>query len=1016
MEKVTLKLCSAVLSATTLMSMFSSFTTSAVELLADNDESQSQTTFSMVEAENGVQFYGATGDLSLEDEGLPDSVTVIESVDDYYSVTGKNQIQSNNKVKNKSNSTQSEYDALPENVDWCDSKYFPEVGNQGSIGSCVAWAQGYYQFTFAMNKAMDVETTSENTFSPKWLYALSSTGNDNGTSSDFAYEIMMRHGNAQLSQVPYDNDYLSWSPSEDIWKTAIKYRIKDYQYFKRIGVEDTLITSVSDPDVEILKTALYNGDLLTFSTYIESWKKSNIEKHDMAPENVNFVGDYIVQSQNGTNGSHRMTVVGYNDNIWTDINGNGEVDEGEKGAFKVVNSWGKNYCNDGFIWVAYDALNYKSCVEDVEDSSSRNRIFNEIARIDVAPYNTGTDLYLKFTLNSSKRDQTNLHIIAEKDDSRYFYEQVFINNYGACSYDGTENANDGTMMFALDNIIPDLDSESFCDYSWSIEFSDSEEDGNALIVKDAEIVDENLNKTYKLENVYPFTLDGEEKTVKMFETISNNVVVYYRGYSNPNIHYKVNNGEWTSESGVQMVSSNKQRGYTHKYVVKLEESSDVTLYFSDGNGNIDDNNGKYYTAKSGFNYYVTENARKPLTAEFLKSFDNTIDLDYICNFSVNAEGGYEPYQFQLVYENLTTGSEYSSEYQNSDYISYQFKEEGNYKVSINVKDFTDNVITISKEFVVENLPFEFSEFEVTPNEKILVGETLNFYALTKNEAIISSENLDPTYELTIKNSDEVCYTTSVNSDIYNTNERKTTVEIPWTPSKAGHYSATISSTDANKEYAEKTIYFDVAEYNGTIIGDANNDKKVTITDAILIMQCNIGIIGTSEIWFTLADCDKNNFVNTVDVICILRYVISSGDSAYAGEVNYKEPATEPATEPVTEPITEPETEPITEPVTEAEENIVTFTNSFNWSGTIYCYYWSDSNTSMTSWPGQAMTYERTNSYGEKLYTFEVPKNATYIIFTNGSSQTVNISYSGGEVRYYPISTTDSKGNYNVKTW
>lgn len=44
-----------------------------------------------------------------------------------------------------------------------------------------------------------------------------------------------------------------------------------------------------------------------------------------------------------------MTLVGYNDNIWVDINGNGIVDNGEKGAFKIANSWGND---DGRFTVA----------------------------------------------------------------------------------------------------------------------------------------------------------------------------------------------------------------------------------------------------------------------------------------------------------------------------------------------------------------------------------------------------------------------------------------------------------------------------------------------------------------------------------------------------------------------------------------------------------------------------------------------------------------------------------------
>lgn len=53
-----------------------------------------------------------------------------------------------------------------------------------------------------------------------------------------------------------------------------------------------------------------------------------------------------------------MTIVGYSDDITFDANLNGIIDPGEKGAFKVVNSFGSNWMRNGYVWLAYDALNW----------------------------------------------------------------------------------------------------------------------------------------------------------------------------------------------------------------------------------------------------------------------------------------------------------------------------------------------------------------------------------------------------------------------------------------------------------------------------------------------------------------------------------------------------------------------------------------------------------------------------------------------------------------------------------
>jgi hypothetical protein len=62
-------------------------------------------------------------------------------------------------------------------------------------------------------------------------------------------------------------------------------------------------------------------------------------------------------------------------------------------------------------------------------------------------------------------------------------------------------------------------------------------------------------------------------------------------------------------------------------------------------------------------------------------------------------------------------------------------------------------------------------------------------------------------------------------------------------------------------------------------------------------------------------------------------------------------------------------------------------------------------------------YKSTNTgHYEYAYDLTVPDDATYIIFSNGSSQTVDIPYSGGEVRYYPTSERNSSGHYKVNIW
>lgn len=76
-----------------------------------------------------------------------------------------------------------------------------------------------------------------------------------------------------------------------------------------------------------------------------------------------------------------------------------------------------------------------------------------------------------------------------------------------------------------------------------------------------------------------------------------------------------------------------------------------------------------------------------------------------------------------------------------------------------------------------------------------------------------------------------------------------------------------------------------------------------------------------------------------------------------------------------------------------------------------CYYWSDSNKTMTEWPGKAITKSTTNEGGEDVYTLDIPSEATFVIFNDGSNQNLDIPITGSAK--FCISGS-SNGKYTVK--
>ncbi len=950
---------------------------------------------SLDEPNGNFSNYG-TGDIGLDLEN-PDNARVISSVSDYLEVCGTNQI-------GKKDLATTGTSTLPSSVDNSLSQYFPEVSSQGSLNSCVPFACTYYQFTYEMNKKRGVATTQDNIFSPKWAFNFLNHGSGAGTNYTLVYGILKQHGCPFNKSFPYDaKDYLSWSTNEKVWREAMRYRLTDHQLFDRIGTEGLEITSPDDADLLPIKASLANGDVLTCSTFITSVEKGKkkIKTNPDAPENDKYVNEQYLRELPSTEGGHRMTIVGYNDNLWCDINENDKVDAGEMGALKIANSWGKSFANKGFLWFSYDSLNHVSCVEGTKSSQNRYHALTEITRMEVSA-NEGNDIYVKFTVNTSNRSkfyaifEASLHGTEYQrymlDDARYYGTSD--NN----AFDGTKNACDATFVYPLNDLCPKLTADNFEDFDFSITIKDIASDSSTVIVKNASIVNEHTGKEYKANANYPITLNKSDWNATLKEKTTNNVVVYYIGFDEPNMHYKKPGSSTFTK--VKMEENAERHGYLYKYVME-DISPNAQIYFSDDQGKIDNNNGSYYTANIGLNYYFTKGQHDELKIADLKMTNGIPDINKLCKLDFTTTGGYEPYQYQYTLEDLSTGEtkivKYSAKYENN---PFKFPKESTYKITVEVMDYAKQTASTSVLIDVTDQPLQI--ISLAPNKKNgLVSKELTFTSTTEFEGLMSGPHT-PTSRFLIKDSSgKTCFDEVIKYKTANYVINSTTTECNFIPKKAGEYTLTVSLTDWNKEYTEKTISFDVYDM---IYGDADGNGAVNILDATVVQYYLADIEIKGDIYLDLADCDTKESVNILDATTIQLYLADKANSGKTGSKVEYIPPTEPET-----------TQPTQTPTTTSGGDKVTFTNSLNWSGTIYCYYWKDSNTQIVSWPGKAMTKSGTNEYGQTLYTFSVPSGVNNIIFTNGSSQTVDISYPGGEVKYYAMDSKTGNG-YNVATW
>lgn len=695
--------------------------------------------------------------------------------------------------------------ALPESADNSTSPYFPEVSTQGSMGSCTSWAHVYYSFTYAMNKLRGVKTTPENTYSPQWSYNLTSNGEGEGSTAADIEWFLEKQGAVPLSMVPYVEDPVSWCSDLAVWRESINNRLIDTIKYDTFGYERKQITSADDSELTDVKTALANGEILTFSSAIYSWVGAKITTHKDAPENEKFKGEEVVVAQNGYEGSHALALVGYNDNLWVDINSNSKIDSGEMGAFKIVNSWGKGYANQGFIWMAYDALNKYSCVSGVENASNRQMAMNNVEGVVARPYGEGTDIYIRYNFKTDDRRANHIIITAEKDGTAHTYKAFFplltlTSGQAKIPYDGN-------MLIALDNVVSDISSENFRDYTWSVTFVDKYEDECSTTYRNAEIVIESTGEIFKPENTFPLTLNGSEKTVQFSESTINHAVVYYRGYSNPTINYQINGENWINSQ--PMESNTEREGYVNKFVIDLKDKASARVYFTNPEGKRDDNGGGFFTVTKGLNYFVTEGVADPINIDIVMDSE-TIERTMSHQYSANVTGGYAPYKYTYIFTDLETGEESSQGGRVQDQtVNKIFNKTGPHRVTVVVEDFEGTKASKSVDINVQDSPFEFAEFKVTNEGELFFGRAVTFSAVTRFENIqrfgISKER----YDLVITKNGKVCYETVLDPLTVDHNKMTSTVSFSWTPDGAGVYKVTISGTDYGKDYAEKTIEIQV---------------------------------------------------------------------------------------------------------------------------------------------------------------------------------------------------------------
>jgi hypothetical protein len=211
---------------------------------------------------------------------------------------------------------------LARRIDLSDN--FPPAGNQGSQGSCTAWATAYalksYQERMEIGWSL---TTSDgnfdpnHVFSPAFIYNQINGGEDRGSRIDEALQLIVVQGAATWATMPYDPDDYRTQPSSLAFQEAANFKAAE---MKRAD------------GTQAIKAALANrlpvvAGIFVYKSLYQLRGTNSVYQVADAPCDSGGCG-------------HAVTIVGYDDDKYG-------------GAFKIINSWGPEKGDDGYFWLPY---------------------------------------------------------------------------------------------------------------------------------------------------------------------------------------------------------------------------------------------------------------------------------------------------------------------------------------------------------------------------------------------------------------------------------------------------------------------------------------------------------------------------------------------------------------------------------------------------------------------------------------------------------------------------------------
>ncbi|HPP05245.1 MAG TPA: C1 family peptidase [Spirochaetota bacterium] len=291
--------------------------------------------------------------------------------------------------------------SLPEIVDL--SSNMPPVGDQGSQGSCTAWAVAYAAKSYqeGIEENWDLSNQSHQ-FSPSFLYNQIRDG-----FVSLTLDMLVDKGCDTLNNFPYNPHDKTTLPDVKSFKRALKYKAKSWKYLKK--------------DVTELKKILASGNVVIGVIAVHNDFNILSKKNPIYDD---FSGKRYAH--------HSICIVGYDDS---------------KSAFKFINSWGTDWGIDGYGYISYSAVYEDSpyfceayIMFDDKNIDREKKVIHYYSQNDIKYIHYKQDNNIWTNIPGKEmtyeKDGWYVYVLEDKDDFEFcfnsgYYSPIWDSKYGA---------------------------------------------------------------------------------------------------------------------------------------------------------------------------------------------------------------------------------------------------------------------------------------------------------------------------------------------------------------------------------------------------------------------------------------------------------------------------------------------------------------------------------------------------------------------------------------------------------